>query len=182
MDGITPALISPHSGMISQELGGKRELDARVFDPRRRKVILMPTTRCAAVLLAMALAGCSTVMDTVGDPFVQPGKYDFLRCQEIAQQMAGMEARSKELHELMDKANAGFGGSAVSMFVYAPDLREVDAALNLLHKTSGEKRCDDGKEVGTAAPSPPAAPSTPAAPAATPAAAAVSRGDLGPLH
>jgi hypothetical protein len=115
-------------------------------------------------------------MDTVGDPFVQPGKYDFLRCQEIAGQLAGMEARSKELHELMDKANAGFGGSAVSMFVYAPDLREVDAALSLLHKTSGEKRCDDGKEAGTAKPSPPPAP------AATPAAAAVSKGDLGPLH
>ena len=139
----------------------------------------MPTTRCAAVLLAMVLAGCTTVMDTVGDPFVQPGKYDFLRCQEIAVQLAGMEARRKELHELMDTANAGFGGSAVSMFVYAPDLREVDAALNLLHKTSGEKRCDDGKEVGTAAPSPPAAA---AAPAATPAAAGVSKGDLGPLH
>ena len=139
----------------------------------------MPTTRCAAVLLVLVLAGCTTVMDTVGDPFVQPGKYDFLRCQEIAQYLAGMEARSKELHELMDKANTGFGGSAVSMFVYAPDLREVDAALSLLHKTSGEKRCDDGKEVGTAAPSPPAAP---AAPAAAPAAAGVSKGDLGPLH
>jgi hypothetical protein len=162
--------------MISQELGVKREFNARVSDPRRRKVILMPTTRCAAVLLVLVLAGCTTVMDTVGDPFVQPGKYDFLRCQEIAQQLAGMEARSKELHELMDKANAGFGGSAVSMFVYAPDLREVDAALGLLHKTSGEKRCDDGKEVGTAAPSPPVAP------AVTPAAAGVSKGDLGPLR
>jgi hypothetical protein len=169
--------------MISQESGVKRELDgvkrnfdAWVFDPRRRKVFLMQTTRCAVVLLAMILAGCTTVLDTVGDPFVQPGKYDFLRCQELAQQVAGMEARSKELHELMDKANAGFGGSAVSMFVYAPDLREVDAALNLLHKTSGEKRCDDGKEVGRAAPSPPAAP------AATPAAAGISKDDLGPLH
>src|ERR1700758_3945319 len=114
MGGIAPALISPQSGMILQELGVKREFDARVFDPRRRKVILMPTTRCAAVLLAMVLAGCSTVMDSVGDPFVQPGKYDFLRYQEIAQQLAGQEARSKELHELMDKANTGFGGSAVN--------------------------------------------------------------------
>jgi hypothetical protein len=162
--------------MISQELGVKREFDARVSDPRRRKVILMPTTRCAAVLLVMVLAGCTTVMDTVGDPFVQPGKFDYLRCQEIAQNLVAMEARSKELHELMDKANAGLGGGAVSMFVYGPDLREVDAALSLLHKTSGEKRCDNGKEVGTAAPSPPAAP------AATPAAAGVSKGDLGPLH
>ena len=110
-------------------------------------------------------------MDSVGDPFVQPGKYDFLRCQEIAAQLAGMEARSKELHELIDKSNSGFGGGAVSMFVYAPDLREVEAMLILLHKTSGEKRCDDGKDVGTGAPSPAAA-----------SAAGASRANLGPLH
>jgi hypothetical protein len=135
----------------------------------------MRTTRCAVVLLAMVLAGCSTVMDSVGDPFVQPGKYDFLRCQEIAQQLAGMEARSKELHELMDKANAGIGGSAVNLFVSRPDLAEVDASLTLLHKTSGEKRCDDGKEVGTGAPA------TAATATATPPASA-SKANLGPLH
>ena len=138
---------------------------ARVFDQRCRKVNLMPTTRCAAMLLAMLLAGCSTVMDSVGDPFVQPGKYDFLRCQEIAVQLAGMEARSKELHELMDKANAGFGGSAVNLFVYRPDLAEVDASLALLRKTSAEKRCGDSKDVGIGAPSP-----------------AAAKADLGPLH
>ena len=132
----------------------------------------MPAMRCAAVLLAMTLAGCSTVMDSVGDPFVQPGKFEFLRCQEIAAQMIGMEARSKELHDLMDKANAGFGGGAVNLFVYRPDLAEVDASISLLRKTSAEKRCDDGKEVGTGAPSP----------AAAAAATGASKANLGALH
>ena len=121
------------------------------------------------MLLAMLLAGCSTVMDSVGDPFVQPGKYDFLRCQEIAGQLVSMEARSKELHELMDKANAGFGGSAVNLFVYRPDLAEVDASITLLRKTSDEKRCDDGKNVGTGATSPSAA-------------TGASKANLAPLH
>lgn len=137
----------------------------------------MPITRCTVVLLAGFLAGCSTVMDTVGDPFVQPGKFNFLRCQELAQQIASFEARSKELHELMDKADAGVGGSAVNMFVYGPDRREVDAALRLLHKTAAEKRCDDGKEPAKGTAGAPAAPA--AAAAAVPAAA---KGDLGPLH
>jgi hypothetical protein len=132
------------------------------------------------MLGVLALAGCSTVMDTVGEPFVQPGKYNFLRCQEIAQQITNFEARSKELHELTDKANSGSGGPAVNMFVYGPDLREVDASLRALRKASGEKRCDDDKAPGKEA-SKAAVPIAPAA--ATPAGAPASgTGNLGPLH
>jgi hypothetical protein len=125
------------------------------------------------MLCALALAGCSTVVDTVGETFIQPGKYNFLRCQEIAQQITGMEARSKELHELTDRANASAGGPAVNMLVYGPDLREVDASLRLLRKTSGEKRCDDDKAPGKETAK------IPIAPPATPAGAT---GNLGPLH
>jgi hypothetical protein len=126
----------------------------------------MVLTRHAALPLALLVGGCAAAVDTIGEPFVQPGKFNFLRCQEIAQQIAFYEGRSKELHELIDKANAGVGGSAVSMFVYGPDLQDVDAELRLLHKTAGEKRCDDDK------PQPAAQPQ-----AAAPAAAASRKRD-----
>jgi hypothetical protein len=97
---------------------------------------------CAAVLLAVALGGCTTAYETVGDPFVSPGKFTYLRCEDIAKRVAAAETRDRELRALMDKANNGVGGSTVNFFVYAPDLDGVEAELRLLHRTAGEKRCD----------------------------------------
>jgi len=102
------------------------------------------------ILIAAALGGCSTINDTVGDPFVAPGKFQFLRCDDIAKRLAAAQTREQELHTLMERANSGAGGTAVSMFVYAPDLQGVEADLRLLRQTAGEKRCAD--EVIKAAP------------------------------
>jgi hypothetical protein len=97
----------------------------------------------AALLIAAAVGGCSTVSETVGDPFISPAKFQFLRCNDIAKRLTAAEARNQELHSLIDRSNAGFGGSAVSVFVYGPDLKGVEAEIRLLRQTAGEKRCGD---------------------------------------
>jgi hypothetical protein len=97
----------------------------------------------AAVLVAAALAGCSTVSDTIGDPYAAPGKFQYLRCDDIMRRITNNENREKELHKLMDRSSAGLGGGAVNVFVYGPDLESVEADLRQLRVTAGEKRCAD---------------------------------------
>ncbi len=97
----------------------------------------------AAALLAASLGGCSTSLNIIGNPFMSPAKYQFLRCQDIAQRLVGMQARERELRGLMDRADAGTGGTAVNMFVYQPDYRMVQSELQQLHEAAVEKQCPD---------------------------------------
>jgi hypothetical protein len=95
----------------------------------------------AAMLLAAALGGCAGVMETVGDPYVAPGKFRFLKCPDLATRLDTAEARHKELLALMERSGAGAGGSAINTFVYRPDMNNNEAELRALQQTAAEKNC-----------------------------------------
>ena len=97
----------------------------------------------AAVLIAAPLGGCATSLNVVGDPFVAPAKFQFLRCEDIAKRLATAQTRERELRDLMDRANTGVGGSAVNILVYEPDLQTVQSELRQLRATAVEKQCPD---------------------------------------
>jgi hypothetical protein len=96
-----------------------------------------------AVLLAATLGGCAGLTATVGDPYVAPGKFSFLRCPDLATRLQTAEARHRELLALMERSSSGVGGSAVNMFVYRPDMDGVEAELKALKATAAEKNCSD---------------------------------------
>jgi hypothetical protein len=96
---------------------------------------------CSLALLAAGLCGCSTVTEYLGDPNVQPGKFQFLRCRDIAEQVLKSEDRRNQLRELMDRSASGTGGSVVNVFAYQPELDSADAELRLLRRTAAEKQC-----------------------------------------
>jgi hypothetical protein len=96
-----------------------------------------------AALLAVSLGGCSTSLNVVGDPFVAPAKFQFLRCEDIAKRRVATEAREHELRGLMDRASTDTGGSAVNMLVYQPDYQTVQSELRQLHEAAVEKQCPD---------------------------------------
>ena len=96
-----------------------------------------------AALLAASLGGCSTSLNVVGDPFVAPAKFQFLRCEDIAKRLVATEARERELRGLMDRASTDTGGSAVNMLVYQPDYQTVQSELRQLHEAAVEKQCPD---------------------------------------
>ncbi len=104
----------------------------------------------AAVLIAVTLGGCATSLNVVGDPFVAPAKFQFLRCEDIAKRLAATQTREQELRVLMDRASTGTGGTAVNTLVYGPDLQTVQSELQQLRDAAVEKRCAD--EVRKAAP------------------------------
>jgi len=73
---------------------------------------------------------------------VQPGKYQFLKCPDLAQRSVAGSNREKELVGLMERANQGTAGPVVNAMVYSADLQQVRADLQELHATMREKGCD----------------------------------------
>jgi hypothetical protein len=93
-----------------------------------------------AVLLAASLGGCASSFN-VGDPFVAPAKFQFLRCEDIAKRLVSTKAREQELRTLMDRSSSGTGGSTVNILVYQPDYQTVQSELQQLHEEAVAKQC-----------------------------------------
>jgi hypothetical protein len=104
----------------------------------------------AAAVVVASLGGCTTSFNIIGDPLVSPAKFQYLRCEDIAPRLVAAQARERELRGLMDRADAGTGGTAVNMFVYQPDYRAVQSELRQLHEAAVEKQCPG--EIDKAAP------------------------------
>jgi hypothetical protein len=92
---------------------------------------------------ALALAGCSSTLDRVytGSFWAQPGKYDFLKCPDLAQRSLSQSTREKELVSLMERASQDAAGPLVNAMVYSADLHQVRADLDVLQQTAREKGC-----------------------------------------
>jgi hypothetical protein len=95
---------------------------------------------------ALALGACSTAgLDKVytGGFWVEPGKYQFLKCPDLAKRATADAAREKELTGLMERANQESVGPFVNLMVYRSDLEQVRADQALLQQTAHEKGCDN---------------------------------------
>jgi hypothetical protein len=114
----------------------------------------MRTRLGGALLLATTLGGCAGVMETVGDPYVAPGKFHFLHCPDLVARIDTAEARRKELLALMARSGSGVGGGAVNTFVYQPDVDKNDAELRALQQTVAEKNCPANVTKAPAKPEP----------------------------
>jgi len=98
---------------------------------------------CGVVLLAGTIGACSATLEDAGGIYVSPGKYEFLKCPDLAQRSMAASAREKELTSLMERANQDTAGPLVNAMVYSTDLSTVRAELALLRKTAAEKNCDN---------------------------------------
>ena len=94
-----------------------------------------------AASLVAALGGCASSFNVVGDPFVAPKKFQFLRCEDIAKRLVPAQAREQELRTLMDRSAAGTGGSTVNLLVYQPEYQTVQSELQQLKQEAVEKNC-----------------------------------------
>jgi hypothetical protein len=94
-------------------------------------------------LAVMALGACSTDKVHTGGFWVQPGKYDFLKCPDLARLTLNGSVREKELMSLMERADKEAAGPLVNLMVYRSDLEQVRADLALLQETARQKGCDN---------------------------------------
>ena len=98
--------------------------------------------RGACVLVAAAaLSACSTTADFSMTPLVNPGKYQFHSCDQIAVAAKGQAARRDELQGLINRAEQGAGGVVVGALAYRTDLASTNQELQILEATAREKNC-----------------------------------------
>ena len=112
----------------------------------------------AGALLCAALGGCAGSIDSIYSTglWVQPGKYDFIKCPDIAQRLAGAKAQEKNLMNLMARADQEVAGPVVNVMVYQAQLEQARGDIRLLEQTYREKNCHEPPPPPKAAPAPPA--------------------------
>lgn len=96
-----------------------------------------------ALLLGAALGGCAGGMQSVytTDFWVEPGKYEFLKCPDLASQSVNLSGNEKRLMSLMERANQDVAGSVINAGVYQVQLDQIRAQLELVQRTAREKGC-----------------------------------------
>jgi hypothetical protein len=97
----------------------------------------------ASIVVAGALAGCALDQGP-GQLAVDPGRYEFYHCNDLASQMKVLQAREAELRMLMSKAGEGGGGVVVGALAYRSDYETVLSQEKLLQRTAAEKKCEVG--------------------------------------
>lgn len=94
---------------------------------------------------ALALGACSTPggFESVhtGNFWVQPGRYDFLKCPDLAKRWAVDLEQEKKLLELMARADQEAVGPLINLTVYRADLEQTRADMALVQQTAREKGC-----------------------------------------
>ncbi len=94
---------------------------------------------------ALALGACSTGVEKIytGGFWAEPGKYQYLKCPDLAARSVADSNRERELMGLMDRANQDAAGPLVNLMVYRADLEQVRGDLALLQETARQKGCDN---------------------------------------
>jgi hypothetical protein len=99
-----------------------------------RRVLLL------TVVLTPPLCGCAANLD-LGLLYAAPGKYDYLRCEDLPSRLAASVAREKQLVDLMNRANQDVAGPVVSVVTYSADLAQVRADQKVLRQAVVDKKC-----------------------------------------
>jgi hypothetical protein len=85
-------------------------------------------------------------MEEYGPHSSLPGKFDYLKCPEIAARARAAVLREADLMKDVDKANGDAVGPAVSFLIYRDELSSVRAEQYALRKASDDKRCTPNLE------------------------------------
>jgi len=96
-----------------------------------------------ALIFSALLAGCASEISNplMGGAFVDPGKYEFYSCDQIAANRTRVAANLEKLKLLMDKAEKGAGGAVVSLIAYKGDYLAAQDELKVIDATARDKKC-----------------------------------------
>jgi hypothetical protein len=96
-----------------------------------------------ALIFSALLAACASEISNplMGGAFVDPGKYEFYSCDQIAANRKDVEKRAQELKLLMEKAEKGAGGAVVSVIAYKGEYVATQDELKVIDATARDKKC-----------------------------------------
>ena len=87
---------------------------------------------------ALALASCS---DDPGAIWVDPGKFSFYKCDDLARRWKELATREKDLRSLIDRANETSTGAVIGSMAYRSDYEAVLSEEKQLQREASEKKC-----------------------------------------
>ena len=93
--------------------------------------------------LALSLAGCAGMSDSMSTAFADPAKYDFYDCKQLETERKALAARSAELQGLMAKAETGTGGVVVAEVAYRNDYVSVRGQAQLAEEAWRRNKCQE---------------------------------------
>jgi len=96
-----------------------------------------------ALIFSALLGACASEISNplMGGAFVDPGKYEFYSCEQIASNRKGVGDKLEKLKLLMDKAEKGTGGAVVSVIAYKGDYIAAQDELKVIDATARDKKC-----------------------------------------
>jgi hypothetical protein len=96
-----------------------------------------------ALIFSALLAACASEISNplMGGLFVDPGKYEFYSCEQIAANRKRVATQLEQLKLLMDKAEKGAGGAVVNVIAYKGDYIAAQDELKLIDATARDKKC-----------------------------------------
>ena len=106
---------------------------------RAMRKFVLAAVGCAA----LALGGCSTDKIYTEGFWVQPGKYDFLKCPDLANRWIADSNQEQQLLSLMARADQEAVGPVINLMVYRTELEQVRADMVLLQQTARAKGCEN---------------------------------------
>ena len=95
----------------------------------------------AAASIAAVAAGCALNSEN-SSAFVDPGKFEFLTCQELGQRTRAAIVRERELSALIEKTSTSPGSALIAAQAYKPDLLMVQGELKLARQVSQRRNCE----------------------------------------
>ena len=100
-----------------------------------------PGGTLAAALVCAALGGCAGGLQSVytTDIWVEPGKYEFLKCPDLARRSVDLSEAEKKLVSQMERANQDVAGPLINLAVYRAQLEQIRANIELVQRTAREK-------------------------------------------
>jgi hypothetical protein len=117
-------------------------MQGRIRDRRADRAGQCAGAIVGAWLVAGALlAGCASTADNPLTLFVDPGKYQYHSCEQIAAQQKSWSNRQSDLKSLMDKADQSAGGAVVNVLAYKADYVAAGEELKVLESTARAKNC-----------------------------------------
>jgi hypothetical protein len=95
------------------------------------------------LIFSALLTACASEISNplLGGVFVDPGKYEFYSCEQIAANRTSVAARLEKLKLLMDKAEKGAGGAVVSVIAYKSEYLAAQDELKVIDATARDKKC-----------------------------------------
>ena len=93
------------------------------------------------IVAGVTLAGCAAG-EGPGQLAVDPGRYQFYHCNDLAARMRALQSRESELRSLMVKASEGGGGTVIGALAYRADYEAVLSEQKMLQRTAAEKKCE----------------------------------------